>query len=102
MNISFNSFSSNTQNIIINQEYRCTVCLFIPFINIFTKENKLLMSTKCTNNHNFSKSFDEMQILCKKSLISNYSCVLCAKENNKKKILMFFIIVLVLKNNYIY
>ena len=55
------SISSNTQYIINNKEYRCPKCSLIPFINIFNNENKLFMSTKCTNNHNYSKPFDEME-----------------------------------------
>ena len=55
------SISSNTQNIINNKEYRCPKCSLIPFINIFTNENKLFMSMKCTNNHYYSKTFDEME-----------------------------------------
>ena len=42
------------------------------------------MSTKCTNNHNHSKPFDEMINIIKMNPISNYSCVLCKKENDKK------------------
>ena len=45
------SLSSKTQNITNNKEYRCPKCYLIPFINIFYDENKLFMSTKCTNNH---------------------------------------------------
>ena len=41
------SISSNTQYIINNKEYRCPKCSLIPFINIFTNENKLFMSTNC-------------------------------------------------------
>ena len=76
------SISSNTQYIINNKEYRCPKCSLIPFINIFTNENKLYISTKCTNNHNYSKSFDEIQTIFKTIPISKYSCVLC--ENEKK------------------
>ena len=73
------SMSSNTQNIINNKEYRCPKCSLIPFINIFTNENKLFMSTKCINNHNYSKPFDEMLNIIKTNPISNYSC---ENENN--------------------
>ena len=46
------SISSNTQIIANdNKEFRCPKCSKIPFINIFTNENKLFMSMKCTNNH---------------------------------------------------
>ena len=77
------SFSSNTLAINNNnKEYRCPKCSIIPFINIFTNENKLFMSTKCTNNHNYSKTFDEMEKISKTNSISNYSCPLC--ENDKK------------------
>ena len=77
------SISSNTQKIVYDKEYRCPKCSIIPFINIFTSENKLFMSTKCTNNHNYSKPFDEDGKYFY-NLISNYSCVLCENENNKQ------------------
>ena len=76
------SISSKTQYILNNKEYRCPKCSLIPFINIFTTENKLYISTKCTNNHNYLKSFDEIQTIFKTIPISNYFCVLC--ENEKK------------------
>ena len=79
------SNSSDTQKIFINdKEYRCPKCSLIPFFNIFTKENKLFMSIKCTNDHNYSKTFDEMENIIKTFPISNYSCVSCKIENNKK------------------
>ena len=72
------SISSNTKIINNdNKEYRCPKCSIIPFINIFTKENKLFMSTKCANNHSYLKSFDEMENICKTNPISNYSSALC-------------------------
>ena len=40
------------------------------------------MSMKCTNNHYYSKTFDEMEKISKTNPISNYSCALC--ENDKK------------------
>ena len=76
------SIKSNTQYLFNNKEYRCPKCSLIPFINIFTNENKLFMSTKCTNNHNYSKSFDEMLNIIKTNPISNYSCVVCENEKN--------------------
>ena len=76
------SINLNTQKIIYDKEYRCPKCSIIPFINIFTNENKLFMSMKCTNNHNYSKTFDEMEKISKTNPISNYSCALC--ENDKK------------------
>ena len=79
------SISSKTQNILNIQEYRCPKCSLIPFINIFNKENKLFMSTKCTNNHNYLKFFDEMQIMSKTNPISNYCCNLCENRNNENK-----------------
>ena len=79
------SISSNTQIIANdNNVYRCPKCSIIPFINIFTNENKLFMSMKCTNNHNYSKTFDEMEKISKINPIPNISCVLCESENNKK------------------
>ena len=91
------SISSKTQNVIQNKEYRCPKCSIIPFINIFINENKLFMSTKCTNNHNYLKSFDEMEKMIKTNPISNYSCVLCEKKIIKK-ILIFFIIAQIVIN----
>ena len=82
------SKSSKTKNIIQNKEYRCPKCSIIPFINIFTKGNKLFMSTKCTNNHNYSKPFDEIENISK--TISNYSCFLCQNENNKQFSKVFY------------
>ena len=38
------SISSKTQNANQNKEYRCPKCSIIPFINIFTSENKIFMS----------------------------------------------------------
>ena len=61
-----------------NREFRCPQCYLIPFINITNTENKLIISIKCTNDHNDSKSFEEMLNLC---LISNYSCFSCLNEN---------------------
>ena len=42
------SIFSKTQKIIANdyKEFRCPKCSIIPFINIFTNENKLFMSIK--------------------------------------------------------
>ena len=84
------SISSNTK-IIVNdkKEYRCPKCSIIQFINIFTKENKLFMSMKCTNNHNYSKSFDEMEKISKTNSISNYSCSLCESEKKLSNILYY-------------
>ena len=80
------SISSNPKYIINNKEYRCQKCLLIPFIDIFTKENKLFMTTKCTNNHSYSKPFDEMLKNTTKNPISNYFCFLCEKEKKISKI----------------
>ena len=76
------SFSNNSLNEskLNKNDYRCPECSLIPFIEISFKENQLLMSTNCINNHNYLKSFDEMQILCKKT---NYNCENCQSENNK-------------------
>ena len=84
------SISSNTQKIVYDKEYRCPKCSIIPFINIFSNENKLFMSTKCTNNHNYLKPFDEMENISKTNPISNYSCVLCENENNKQLSNVFY------------
>ena len=64
-----------------NDEYRCPKCSLVPFIELSTIENSLFMSTKCTNNHCYSKLFEEMQNLCKKSPISNSFCESCEIEN---------------------
>ena len=87
------SISSNTLDINYDKEYRCPDCSKIPFIDIFNEENKLFMSTKCTNNHNYSKPFEEMQKMSKTSLISQYTCEYCEnenKENNKKLSNIFY------------
>ena len=81
------SISSNTQKIANdNKEFRCPKCSIIPFINIFTNENKLFMSTKCTNNHNYSNKFDYMEKISKTNPISNYSCPLCESEKKLSNI----------------
>ena len=84
------SISSNTQKIVYDKEYRCPKCSIIPFINIFTNENKLFISTKCANNYNYLKPFDEMQIMSKTNPISNNLCVLCENENNKQPSNVFY------------
>ena len=56
------TMSLKTENVINNKEFRCPKCSIIPFINIFINENKLFMSTKCTNNHEYSKPFDEIKL----------------------------------------
>ena len=69
------SISSKTQIIANdNKEFRCPKCSIIPFINIFTNENKLFISIKCTNKHIYSNTFDEMEKISKTNSISNYSC----------------------------
>ena len=68
-----------------NDEYRCPKCSLVPFIELSTNENKLFMSTKCINNHCYSKLFEEMQNLCKKSPISNCFCETCENENKENK-----------------
>ena len=75
-------FDSNSLIITSNQEYRCPKCFLIPFIKIFSNENNLFMSIKCTNNHFYSKSFEEMQIMFKTNLIS---CDICENENKENK-----------------
>ena len=74
--------SDTTNN---NNEYRCPKCSLVPFIELSTNENKLFMSTKCINNHCYSKLFEEMQNLCKKSPISNCFCETCENENKENK-----------------
>ena len=74
-----NFFSSNSENVIYNKEYRCPKCSLIPFIKIFIQENQLFISTKCTNNHNYSIPFDEMQTLS--NPISNCICETCESNN---------------------
>ena len=72
--------SSLNESPLNKNEYRCPEYSLIPFIEISFKENNLLMSTKCTNNHNFLKSFDEMEKMCKKTY---YYCDNCQSENNQ-------------------
>ncbi len=66
-----------------NNEYRCPECSLVPFIEIKTEQNNLLMSIKCVNDHSFTDYFDKMQIRCKNN--SNYFCQLCQSENNENK-----------------
>ncbi len=44
------SISSKSEFPLNRIGYRCPECFLIPFIEISYKENKLFMSTKCTNN----------------------------------------------------
>ena len=41
------------------------------------------MSSKCTNNHNYSNYFEDMKIICKSSPISNCLCEVCEDKNNE-------------------
>ncbi len=77
------SINSNTKHIINTKVYRCPKCYLIPFINISTNNNKLVMEIKCTNNHKDSRPFDQMQIFLKNESIFNKSCIVCENENNK-------------------
>ena len=47
------------------------------------------MSMKCTNNHNYLKTFDEMEKISKTNSIPNYSCSLCESEKKFSKILYY-------------
>ena len=78
------SFSQNSL-IFNNQEYRCPKCFLVPFINISFNENKLFMSTKCINNHTYSKPFDEMQKMSKIGINSKFNCDICLNESNENK-----------------
>ena len=53
MSISISKLSLNSEN---NQlkEYRCPKCSTIPLFKVFTNDNKLFISAKCTNNHSYS------------------------------------------------
>ena len=87
------SISTKSQLIFNNKEFRCPKCLLIPFINISIKENKLFMSTKCTNNHYYSKPFDEMIRICTNNSISKNFCIICENEKENKKLSNIFFIV---------
>ena len=76
--------NSEIENKIV--EYRCPKCWLIPFINLSLNENKLFMTTKCTNNHNYSNSFDEMKKILTQNTITNNICEKCEIENINKKI----------------
>ena len=78
------SISSKSQ-IRYDQEYRCPKCFLVPFINISLKKDKLVMSMKCTNNHLYSKNFDEMKMMCIKNQISNSICEKCEIENERNE-----------------
>ena len=82
--------SSKSQIQFNNQEYRCPKCSLIPFIQIINEDNKVLMETKCLNNHIYSKPFDEMQKLCKFSPISNCICENCEEKDKKKLTNIFY------------
>ena len=84
------SLSTNSLKIINDQDYRCPKCSLVPFIYISNNENKLFMSIKCTNNHIYSKNFNEMQIMCRKSQISNCICDKCEIENKKNSNISFY------------
>ena len=84
------SLSTNSHQIIKDQDYRCPKCSLVPFIYISNDENKLFMSIKCTNNHIYSKNFDEMQIMCRKNQISNCICDKCKIENKKNSNISFY------------
>ena len=79
------TLSTNSLQIINNQEYRCPKCFLVPFIDISYYKNKLIMSMKCTNNHIYSKNFDEMKMMCRTNHISNSICEKCEIENEKNK-----------------
>ena len=82
MSLSTISFNSEIPN--FYQEYRCPVCSLIPFINLSIDNNNYFMSIKCTNNHSFSKSFNEMENICKLQNISNFNCNFCENEKKNK------------------
>ena len=64
-------------------EYKCPKCSLVPFINITINENKLLMTTKCTNNHIYSNLFDKMKKMCIENPLANLICDICENENKK-------------------
>ena len=66
------------------KEYRCPKCSLVPFINISINENRLIMTTKCTNNHNYSNSFDEMRKMCIENPLVNFICDNCEIEKKDK------------------
>ena len=78
------SLMSEIENKIV--EYRCPKCSLIPFINVSFNENNLVMATKCTNNHNYSNSFDELKKILTQHPIINNICEKCEIENKNKKI----------------
>jgi len=79
------SISTNSLQIINDQEYRCPKCFLVPFIHISNSKNNLFMSMKCTNNHIYSKNFDDMKMMCRTHQISNSICENCANENEKRE-----------------
>ena len=81
MSESINKINQMTNN---RQEYRCPECFLVPFIEIRNEQNKLLMTTKCVNNHSFKDYFDKMQLKCKNN--SNYFCQLCKLENKENNV----------------
>jgi len=89
MSVSTSKFSLKSYKNKEFNEYRCPKCSTIPFIAISTNENKLFISTKCTNDHCYlNQPFDEMKKMCIEYPIKNFICVECEnskKEKNKKK-----------------
>ena len=82
---SISKLSSNSEIENKIEEYRCQICSLIPFIYVTFDENKLFMTTKCTNNHNYSNSFDEMKKMLTQNPIANNICEKCENENKTKK-----------------
>ena len=92
MSESYSKLSLNTNNNDGNniKEYRCPKCSTIPFIQISNNENKMYMSINCTNNHNYTKTFDEMKKLLDYNSINNNKCKICLNENKNNTEICYY------------
>ena len=67
------------------QEFRCSKCFLIPFIQFFVKNNNLIMKMKCFNNHESTKIIKEIETNEK-----YFFCNKCKENSNEKKQKNFF------------
>ena len=78
-----------------NIEFRCPNCYLIPFINIETINNELIMYFKCINKKCKKEISDNYEILnteCKKNSLNFVICCDCKKKRNiiSKKLNNFY------------
>ena len=68
------------------QEFRCSKCFLIPFIQFFVKNNNLIMKMKCFNNHENKKIIKEKE----KNNENYFICNKCKENSNQNKQKNFF------------